>query len=444
MAIIFEPIGGRMEIHQLDPNRLSKNKKSHFIKIKNGKFFFKNKPYYYLGTNFWYGPHLASPGKNGNQERLIRELDHLKKIGVDNLRIMVGSEGANYSKWRVTPTLQTQAGTYNSDLLQGLDFLLDEMKTRNMVAVLCFTNFWLWSGGFAQYLQWANGKKMIKHPPELGTDWDTFEEANSEFYSSHKAREMLNDFIEKIVTRTNSCNRIAYKLDPTIQAWQLANEPRGHHYTEDFIDWVKNTSSFIRSLDSNHLISVGSEGISYTHPDKMKPVYEEIHKHSDIDYLTFHLWIQNWEWYQPNQAESSFPKALEKAKNYLSEHIELARKLNKPLVLEEFGIARDQESLKPETSIKFRDQYYQWIFNKVFQAAQNGTSFAGSNFWAWGGEGRPHPKGSFTFWKSGEDWIGDPPHEQQGWYSIFNNDNSTLEIIKNFSHKMRGLCKPLN
>jgi mannan endo-1,4-beta-mannosidase len=59
---------------------------------------------------------------------------------------------------------------------------------------------------------------------------------------------------------------------------------------------------------------------------------------------------------------------------------------------------------------------------------------AGVNFWAWGGEGRPAvPKG---MWKLGDNFIGDPPHEPQGWYSIFDTDSSTIRIIKEYAGKI--------
>ena len=44
-------------------------------------------------------------------------------------------------------------------------------------------------------------------------------------------------------------------------------------------------------------------------------------------------------------------------------------------------------------------------------------------------------------WKSGDDFIGDPPHEEQGWYSVYDKDFSTIEIIKEFTTKMKYLVK---
>lgn len=53
------------------------------------------------------------------------------------------------------------------------------------------------------------------------------------------------------------------------------------------------------------------------------------------------------------------------------------------------------------------------------------------NFWAYGGEGRPREP--FANWTHTDDFIGDPPHEPQGWYSVYNNDSTTINIIKKYA-----------
>jgi mannan endo-1,4-beta-mannosidase len=64
----------------------------------------------------------------------------------------------------------------------------------------------------------------------------------------------------------------------------------------------------------------------------------------------------------------------------------------------------------------------------------------GVNFWAWGGEGRPRtPQG---IWQPGDNFIGDPPHEFQGWYSVFDTDTTTHRIIKTYATKMAGIQPP--
>ena len=113
-----------------------------FVKINNGHFEIDGKPYYFIGTNFWYGAILASTGEGGDRDRLLKELDYLDSIGVNNLRILVGADGENGIMTRVRPTLQTHPGIYNDTIFDGLDFLLAEMGKREMYAVLYFTNSW--------------------------------------------------------------------------------------------------------------------------------------------------------------------------------------------------------------------------------------------------------------------------------------------------------------
>ena len=47
--------------------------KSNFVQVKDGHFVRDGKPYYYVGTNFWYGAILGSEGQGGTgrcRERL--------------------------------------------------------------------------------------------------------------------------------------------------------------------------------------------------------------------------------------------------------------------------------------------------------------------------------------------------------------------------------------
>lgn len=74
-------------------------------------------------------------------------------------------------------------------------------------------------------------------------------------------------------------------------------------------------------------------------------------------------------------------------KNYTTSRYEWARALNKPIVLEEFGLARDawrdpKSKYDPNTPTSHKDQYYQVIYQTIKDI------YAGSNFWAYGGLGR--------------------------------------------------------
>ena len=399
---------------------------NNFIKVNGTQFELNKKTYTFIGTNLWYGMHLGFSDK----KRLLRELNQLQELGVTNLRIIALAEGPDTEPYRIIPA-NNYLNNLREDIARGLDFLLDEMKKRNMHAVVCLSNFWPWSGGFAQYLQWAGSIDTIPYPMDtLGKqDWDLYQQITSNFYSDNAAKKIYLNSIQKIINRKNSISNILYKDDPTIMSWQLCNEPRGMKNVKAYLNWIEESAKFIKQLDANHLVSVGSEGLTTT-PEYNGLPFIETHQSQFIDYTTAHLWIQNWNLYNPKNHNQTYPLAIQKATKYIEEHIQLSNQLNKPFVLEEFGISRNEGDFDIAASTKVRDDYFNFIFNLIYQNVKNKKA-SGANFWAWAGEGRPKKYGGW--WKNGDDVTGDPPHEQQGWYSVYNTDSSTLSIIKKFN-----------
>ena len=72
---------------------LMANAQQGFVRCTGGQLTIDGQPYYYVGTNTWYLPQLASTGEGGDSLRLQRELDKLCKLGIKNLRILVGADG---------------------------------------------------------------------------------------------------------------------------------------------------------------------------------------------------------------------------------------------------------------------------------------------------------------------------------------------------------------
>lgn len=406
-----------------------------FVKVSDGKFSIDGKPYYYIGTNFWYGMNLGSKGDGGDRERLLRELDVLETNGIKNLRVIAASEGPNDEPYRIVPALLEAPGVYNKDLLEGLDFLLSEMAKRDLKAVVCLGDMWPWSGGFGQYLVWNGVVDSIPYPPpHPGGTWNGYQQFTTQFFEHEPSLNQYYDHVKEMVGRTNSITKKPYTEDPTIMAWELCNEPRGLSKGKAYRAWIQKSSDLIRSIDTKHLITVGSEGET-AFPNYVKNDFKKDHSFENIDYMTIHIWIENWNWYNPEKPDETYEKALAKAKKYLKNHTKQANELGKPVVLEEFGIARDNRSYDPITLTKMRDKYYKEMFKEVYELAKSGDNMCGANFWAFGGEGRPKvPYG--LIWNSEHDFIGDPPHEHQGWYSVYDKDKSTLKVIKKASKSM--------
>ena len=404
-----------------------------FIKVNaDGQFVRDGKPYYFVGTNFWYGAILGSEGEGGNRERLHKELDFLKSIGINNLRVLVGADGENGIKTRVEPSLQVAPGVYNDTILAGLDYFMNELRERDMTAVLYLNNSWEWSGGYSVYLQWSgHGDAVV--PAVDG--WPAYMEYVKQFPQSDSAKALFANHVNYIVSRTNRYNQIKYVDDPTIMSWQIGNEPRAFsdENKEPFARWMADVAAQIKSLDPNHMVSSGSEGSWGCEMDMN--LFEKIHADPNINYLNIHIWPYNWSWVKADSLKELLPRAKEKTKKYIDDHMVIARKYSKPIVLEEFGFPRDGFSFSKEAPTTARDEYYRYVFDLIRQDRESGGLFAGCNFWAWGGFAGQNP--DHVFWEKGDDYTGDPAQEQQGLNSVFATD-STIEIIKAENRKLQN------
>ena len=404
-----------------------------FIKVNaDGQFVRDGKPYYFVGTNFWYGAILGSEGDGGNRERLHKELDFLKSIGINNLRVLVGADGENGIKTRVEPSLQVAPGVYNDTILAGLDYFMNELRERDMTAVLYLNNSWEWSGGYSDYLQWSgHGDAVV--PAVDG--WPAYMEYVKQFPQSDSAKALFANHVNYIVSRTNRYNQIKYVDDPTIMSWQIGNEPRAFsdENKEPFARWMADVAAQIKSLDPNHMVSSGSEGSWGCEMDMN--LFEKIHADPNINYLNIHIWPYNWSWVKADSLKELLPRAKENTKKYIDDHMVIARKYSKPIVLEEFGFPRDGFSFSKEAPTTARDEYYRYVFDLIRQDRESGGLFAGCNFWAWGGFAGQNP--DHVFWEKGDDYTGDPAQEQQGLNSVFATD-STIEIIKAENRKLQN------
>jgi mannan endo-1,4-beta-mannosidase len=407
-----------------------------FVRTAGGSFRLGEQPYRIAGTNMWYAAYLGA----GNRDRLRRELDRLTALGINNVRIL-GSSEFSPLKNSVRPTFRNRSRHFNESLLRGLDHALAEMGRRGITAVIYLTNFWEWSGGMMTYLYWTNGGRYLNmndpaHP------WPEFADMSSEFYGHAAAVRMFDDYVRAVVGRRNTVTGRLYREDPAIMAWQLANEPRpggseaaGHRHMTAYLAWIDGTARLIKSIDPNHMVSTGSEGTQGCINDAQCVV--DAHRSPAIDYVTAHIWPQNWSWADPKDLAGTWPTVERNTRDYITQQLAVARRLNKALVIEEFGFPRDGGSFDPGTPTTFKDRFYQLIYGAVLDSVRSGGPLQGCNFWAWGGEGRAqHPDHHFV--RGDTRYLGDPPHEPQGWYSVFDGDASTQSAIRAYAKAVKA------
>lgn len=402
-----------------------------FVKTKGDQFTIAGKPYYYIGTNYWYGGLLQAVKGEKGRTRLKQELDFLKQKGVTNLRVLAGSEGLGMENGvqRVKPALQPEHAVFMPEILESLDYLLAEMQKRNMRAVLYLSNNWEWSGGFLQYLNW--NEQLSDSTMRKKMNWDEQRNETSKFYSCQSCMADYAKQAKLIVLHINKYTKIAYKNDPTIMSWELANEPRPMRpeANEAYKSWILSAANLIRSIDKNHLITIGAEGTQGTDGDAK--LFQEVHAYKNVDYLTIHIWPKNWSWFRDTSIKKDLAKVIFKSIEYIRQHKFIALGLNKPLVLEEFGLPRDMQSFDPQATTSSRDQYYDAVFKEWKRSKNQNGPIAGCNFWAFGGTARP--VAGQVFWKDGDDFMGDPPQEEQGLNAVFSSDFSTWNIIQKYT-----------
>jgi len=272
--------------------------------------------------------------------------------------------------------------------------------------------------------------------------WPEFPDRNAAFYTCAAAQALYRDYIRALVTRTNSVTGTAYADDPTIMAWQLANEPRPGGSDRvavpnlpHFYRWIDDTARYIKTLDGNHLVSTGSEGLKGS--IEREDVVLAAHRSGAIDYVTTHIWPNNWSWMDAARLRETYDAGAARVADYIDAHVRLARTLGKPLVIEEFGYPRDgADAYDPAVPTTYKDRFYAQVYATIEADVARGGPLAGSNFWAWNGEARS-PHADHRFRRGDRAYMGDPPHEPQGWYGVFDGD-TTLAIVRRHAAALRA------
>jgi mannan endo-1,4-beta-mannosidase len=240
-------------------------------------------------------------------------------------------QGVYFQYW--DPAKKAPAYNDGPDGLERLDYVVAKAGELGIKLTLVMVNNWRAFGGMDQYLMWYG------------------REAHHEFYTDPAIKQAYKNWVEHVVLRRNTVNGLVYRDDPAIFSWGLANEPRckgdgaaGTGWTTNTITtWADEMSAFIKSLDSNHMVSVGDEGFlngggaHWTYQANDGVDNEALTALAGIDYNTFHMYIDQWG-VTPAWGEQ-----------WIVDHVAMARRLGKPSVLEEFGlkVQRDGGNVGP-------------------------------------------------------------------------------------------------
>lgn len=160
-------------------------------------------------------------------------MSHLKTSGLKVLRIW-GFNDVKSNPGSGTVYFQLFSGstaTINTGAngLQRLDAVVKAAEKHGIKLIINFVNNWTDYGGMAAYFS-ACGVNSNK-------DW----------YGAAKCQTLYQNYIKAVVSR--------YRNSNAVFAWELANEPRCNGCATSVItNWVRKTSDYIRSLDSDHMV----------------------------------------------------------------------------------------------------------------------------------------------------------------------------------------------
>ncbi len=198
------------------------------------------------------------------------------------------------------------------------------------------------------------------------------------FFTDPHVRQAYKAWAEHLALRRNSLSGIVYRDDPTILGWELANEPRcwnGGDFddrptcdAQSIVKWADEMSSAIKSVDRNHLVSVGDEGFfahgtgwGYDGSDGVD--HDALLALSHTDFGTFHLYPDTWG--------QSLPWSLQ----WIEDHIVAARRVGKPTVLEEYGVMADRNGRGEIVDVKPRERIMSFWHEVVQKRGGNAALF---------------------------------------------------------------------
>jgi mannan endo-1,4-beta-mannosidase len=302
-----------------------------FVTRTGSKLTLAGKPFRFAGTNNYYLHYQSATARDNVIDKAAASgFTVLRTWGWFDTGTPDGSDPTSGSQNGVY--LQYWDGTghpkYNdgADGLERLDGVIARAQQDGIRLVIPFTNNWGDFGGMDKYVEWAG----------LGH--------HDDFYTDATIRGWFKDYIGHLLERTNTVTGVKYKNDPTIMAWDLANEPRcigSGKYPRSatctaatVTAWADEMSTYIKSVDRKHLVTAGDEGFFADQPgtdDWTRNGGEGVDTVAlaslkNIDVMSYHLYPDGWG------------KTADWGTQWILDHAAAARKVGKPAMMGEFGI----------------------------------------------------------------------------------------------------------
>ncbi|KZS88181.1 glycoside hydrolase [Sistotremastrum niveocremeum HHB9708] len=347
---------------------------SGFVTTKGTHFQLNGKPFYFAGTNSYWSQYTT------NYDDINFIFKRANTAGLPVIRTW-GFNDANatftagglpmYSAYNsiagqiVYQTWADGKVTINTGAtgLQHFDKLVSIAEQQGVKLIVTLTNNWADYGG------------MDVYTINLGGTY------HDEFYYNPTVIAAYKNWVKTVVTR--------YKNSPAIFAWELANEPRCEAdgtrnlprspsgcTAATITTWADQISTYIKSLDPLHLVTLGDEGF-FNEPGNSDWAYgggDGIDfvanlKLKNLDFGTFHLYPDWWS------------KTVPWATQFVIDHATAQQQVGKPVIMEEYGwlsVAGREQNLGTTSNYTRVEAVGAW------QEAALEHKLAGDLFWQFG------------------------------------------------------------
>lgn len=359
---------------------------SGFAYAQGTRFMLDGSPFYYAGTNCYYLTFKS-------QEAVDNVFKDAEAMGLKVIRVWgnldVGVKtGTTDSEGKPVFTnnndgpgekdgiyfqyfdkaLGKPVTNFGEDGIKKLDYALYQAEKHGIKLLITFTNYWDAFGGMGQYIKWAQ---------ELGITGLK----KDDFYTNETLKGWYKDYVNGLLNHTNTYTGRKLKDEPSVFAWELANEPRCNTDAQckDNIlyNWAKEMSEYVKSVDPNHMVSLGDEGFynkpygyyneyttsNYAFYGAEGVDFEKLMTIDTLDFGTPHLYLDQWGMKHTGTGQDDLL--------WFKIHSETCAELDKPVILEEFGL----------TNRAIRDSEYEQWFEVLEGNVYETVEYAGTNYW---------------------------------------------------------------
>ncbi|KAM7492246.1 hypothetical protein LguiA_035167 [Lonicera macranthoides] len=396
---------------------LHKETKFSFVERNGTHFMVDGRIFYINGWNsYWLMDHAVN---EYSKPRIRAMLQAGAKMGLTVCRTWAFNDGA-YNALQISP------GKFDEKVFKALDHVIAEARQQGIRLLLSLVNNLQAYGGKTQYVKWA---------------WEEgvgLSSSNDSFFFDPSIRHYFKSYVKTLLTRKNTITGIEYRDDPTIFAWELINEPRcmTDPSGETLQDWIEEMSTFVKSIDQKHLLTVGLEGFYGPKSPKRLTVNPEVwaselgsdfirnSKLSTIDFASAHIYPDHWFHVQDLEQKIRF------VAKWMDSHIEDGDKeLKKPIMFTEFGLSDENKGFEPAQ----RDRYYKTVFDIIHKSAKKKGSGAGSFAWQFLVGGMEEYSDEF----------GIVPWERPATYHLITEHSCRLASIQGELPSQKGYLKEL-